>query len=890
MYLTQEQIDVLTQNLRRKKIKLELLDADNKIIETLEGQAIGGSITANANNDIRRSGTIEMAIPVVSGGAFLDQLNGYTVEAGGKIWLDKRIKIYVGIENLFSAVRETVWYKLGVFLINQPTRTLDSNNYTLSFQCIDLMAQLTGKRQGKLTGQTTIIEQGYYDDNNVYHKYRMHDALVSIITELAGISRYSIHPIPDVYEYLPYDIKIGVGGTVYDLLKQFTDILSTWQMYFDLDGVFIIEPIPSGENAIVYDLDNQQYISNTTSADFEHVKNQVVIYGRVNNLTYYAENDDIINRGLPFETYQQLEYIESTGTQWINSGVIPEDTGYSAIIDYMPTYLEFNGGVAREAWIFAQYADGRGWRAGFDNVSRDTGNFYLNGGFTYSQMSSPLNVRTIAKSSSNTMTSSEPMAFFGQTENGNVVYLENGHFRLYSAKIYHNGEIIRDFVPCMNKSTNKAGLYDMVSGVFFENSGTGDFSRGPSVAGANVYYQNNGDDGATLVLGYNAIREGNLTIGGTTFGFRSLDIPNARATNKVKIYNDGILMFESDLVKFENSKNSFGTEYATTQIEAGSILPKEVYFIRIYSAHQTKDANGVEVIDITQPIVFEFMGKQSVSYCLVNDNKDSPFYINSNLKSINYYAGLAKSTDGLELGAGYDLYLNEDITNLENGAIITFMPNALNIYKNGKNYTSVNIYSKSGQLLKNDVKIVKNTWEYNNGTPYRPNLEENKLYNDYTIWELKYEIIGDSAQVVLLGRNPSAITSVLSGGEYDNIYADQLAYERCLYELFNASNLNDSISLSVVPNYLIDVNCKIAYYPNDAQPKNVYDTQPYTVAKDESYSQFVTSLGKKFYVRYNELQYYITKQITYPLGVDSTPQNVSAIRIYDSGNLVGQGY
>ena len=61
-------------------------------------------------------------------------------------------------------------------------------------------------------------------------------------------------------------------------------------MYFNNDGILIIEPIPSGKNAIVYNIDAEQYISDSTNCDFENVKNQIVIYGRLNTLTYFAEN------------------------------------------------------------------------------------------------------------------------------------------------------------------------------------------------------------------------------------------------------------------------------------------------------------------------------------------------------------------------------------------------------------------------------------------------------------------------------------------------------------------------------------------------------------------------------------------------------------------------
>lgn len=686
MYLTQDQIDVLGQNLRKKHLRIELLDNNMHTIDSIAGLVVDGSITATADNDIRRSGTITMAIPTNSSGlSLLDKLDGYSIEVGGKIWLDKYIKIYVGINNLIGD-EEIIWYKLGVFLINEPVRNFSSTEYSISFDCIDLMAKLTGQRQGQLTGITTLIEKGYNDTDAetgepVYVKTKLFDVLVSTITELGGFTRYLIYPIPDKYKYLPYDIKLGIGSTVYDILKEINNILSTWQMYFDLDGVFICEPIPSGKNGIVYNLEKTHYISDSLSVSFENVKNQIVIYGRANSLTYYCENDE---------------------------------------------------------------------------------------------------------------------------SNTNVIYQEN------------------------------------------EDHQT-----------------------ATLVLKYETITASSLTINGSLFGFKSLAQVNALPINAVEIWSGGTkLIYSHDnivasLVKFENSKNSFGKDYPTAQIEAGTFLQNEIYFIRIFDASLNSD----KIIDLNKDIIFEFMGKQQVSYSLVNDNKESPFYINAGFSGVNYYCGLATTPSDKNWGEEYELVLNNDeiLSQLEDGTIITFMANALNIYADGLNATTVNIKVRdpdSGDLtsLLSHVPIVQNVWTNQTRMP----VPQNKLSNDYTIWELKFEANNGNPWFVLNGINRHALTKVLSSGEYDNIYSDQLAYERCLWELFNTSNLNDNIVLGVVPNYLLDVNCKIEHDPTSSLP--------ITVKKD----------------RTEEPQYYIIKSITYPLGVDTTPQNITAARIYDSGNLVGE--
>lgn len=704
MEITQNQIDILARNLRKKRIKLELLDFNMKTIDSLEGLAIGGSITADADNDIRRSGKIDVAISTNPNAAtLLEQLNGLVVEIGGSIWLDKYIKIFVGIDDHLSAENHTNWFNLGVFLINNPIRTFSAQENIISFECIDLMAKLTGNRQGQITSQATIIEQGYYEEENgvaMYKKTKLADAIATTITELGGFYKYSIYPIPEQYQYLPYDIKIGVGATVYDILKELMNVIPTWQMYFDTEGVFIVEPIPSGENSIVYNLDKTQYISSAISSNFENVKNQVVVYGRLNDLTYYTENTaDIL-----------------------------------------------------------------------DNV---------------------------------------------------------------------------------------------------------DYS------------------GDTLILKYSDINIDSLSIGGTTFGFFSLDYANSLPISKVEIYSGGELLLSSNLVKFANSTNSFGNDYATAAIEPYSIEPNEIFFIRVFEATQTIGSGGLETIDISQPIIFEFMGKQSVSYSLVNDNIESPYYINSIFESDNFYVGKSLPLAEGHWGSRYILKINskDNLDEIENGTIITFMANASNIYASDSNCTKIDIVNKEGSTILSDIPMVQNFWQEENGIETRPFVPQNKISNDYTIWQLRYEKIGDNEWFILVGKHPNAIVKIFSGGEYDNIYCDQLAYERCLYELFLYSNMNDTISIDIVPNYLIDVNCKIQHNPNSMLPKNIYTTQQLlTNSSNDIYKEYQTGFNQNFYVKNDNAQYFLTKQVTYHLGVENTPQTISAIRIYDSGNLIGYNY
>lgn len=53
--------------------------------------------------------------------------------------------------------------------------------------------------------------------------------------------------------------------------------------------------------------------------------------------------------------------------------------------------------------------------------------------------------------------------------------------RIYYFRMSNNGILIRDLIPCYRISDDVIGMYDMVNGVFYTNKGTGTFLKGADV-------------------------------------------------------------------------------------------------------------------------------------------------------------------------------------------------------------------------------------------------------------------------------------------------------------------------------------------------------------------------------------------------------------------------
>ena len=252
---------------RNLRAKINLLNFDFQIVDEISGEVTDGSISVDANSDIRRTCSIVM-VAVDS---------KYNIQPGSRVWLDKMIQIFIGVDD--SNMDSVEWINMGIYIIDTPTFMFDAANRTLTFQGLDLMAKMTGQRNGYLEGIPTVIPQGS----------SIRESMIATVTQLGGFTRYVIEENP---QPVPYDIQVDPGGTVYDILRQLRDILPSWQIYFDIDGVFHYDQIPTGQNEpIMYYDDTWEnlVISQTIGTDFSIVKNVVEVWGKTLEPAHYGD-------------------------------------------------------------------------------------------------------------------------------------------------------------------------------------------------------------------------------------------------------------------------------------------------------------------------------------------------------------------------------------------------------------------------------------------------------------------------------------------------------------------------------------------------------------------------------------------------------------------------
>lgn len=289
---SQTDYDLSQLKVRNQRIKVDLLNFNFQTINSLEGRVTDGSISIDATSDIRRTCNITLVVE--------DSTD--IIAPGGQVWLDKFIKVYVGTDNPRNN-NETVWNNMGLFLINNPESVYNATTNTITFEGLDLMAKLTGRRNGQLPAVTTVVPA----------ESKVADVVKQTITQLGGFDKYIIQ---DAGYEIPYDIKKDMGSTIYDLLVEIRDLYSDWEMFFDVDGVFHWQQIPNGINEpVVLDfnqLKQKVIISETIDVDFENVKNHIIVYGRLldNGEQVMATSTDTISSS-PYnvDSIGQINYI-----------------------------------------------------------------------------------------------------------------------------------------------------------------------------------------------------------------------------------------------------------------------------------------------------------------------------------------------------------------------------------------------------------------------------------------------------------------------------------------------------------------------------------------------------------------------------------------------------
>lgn len=187
--------------------------------------------------------------------------------------------------------------------------------------------------------------------------------------------------------------------------------------------------------------------------------------------------------------YQEVEYIQTTGTQYINTGYAPNQNS-KMWLDYQITELQsaMFAGARKTSPSPARYftinsgfkstkmyaAFGTSGNIDLDKITTNrvqtqigSDGIYYNNVLKYTP-------------SITTFQLSENVLLFAVMQNSSDITLYS-KVKIYACKIWENDVLVRDFIPCYRISDNVAGMYDKANNAFYTNDGTGTFIKGNNV-------------------------------------------------------------------------------------------------------------------------------------------------------------------------------------------------------------------------------------------------------------------------------------------------------------------------------------------------------------------------------------------------------------------------
>lgn len=352
--ITASELSSAKQHIQNKFAKIELLNSEFQVVDSLEGVMMNGSINIDANSDMRRTATVK----------FLITDSSFEVDSGGKVWLSNYIQLYLGTYSLLE--NQIIYSKIGLFVIDAPSYEYDAINNSIEMSLLDLMSKLTGLRNGYLEGVPVLIPAGT----------NIREAIIATLA-LGGFTRYVCDeaPAPSV---VPNDLTFPQGTTVFSILSTLRDIYPNYEIYFDVDGVFHYNAIPTGQNEPIQITDvlwQSIVIGEKVDVDFQNIKNYIEVYGRTHSPAYFSTSTQVIGSDITLSiqhTYNYEDGLIYGFTLTNNSGIIAprlrigndpyyyilNDNGTNATIQaetgevyYCVQYVANSGGTPYWRWL-----------------------------------------------------------------------------------------------------------------------------------------------------------------------------------------------------------------------------------------------------------------------------------------------------------------------------------------------------------------------------------------------------------------------------------------------------------------------------------------------------------------------------------------------------------
>lgn len=276
------------ENLKKYYVKIIVLTMDELPIRAIEGRVSAGSINIDGSSSVRRTCNLTF---------LAEEAKNDLTNIDNLLSINKKIKIEIGLENLIdSKYDDIIWFKQGIFVINQPNISHNSQGVTISLSCKDKMCLLNGECGGGLPA--SVIFDSYNqinEDGSITSvENRIFDIIQTLVINYGGesINKVLINDVPleikqivrwigsqdlfyntdtDMYtlnsdavvedgawKTFKYNEDIGyayvnftypgelisnIGENVCSILDKIKNTLGNFEYFYDIDGNFVFQEI-----------------------------------------------------------------------------------------------------------------------------------------------------------------------------------------------------------------------------------------------------------------------------------------------------------------------------------------------------------------------------------------------------------------------------------------------------------------------------------------------------------------------------------------------------------------------------------------------------------------------------------------------------------------------
>lgn len=304
--ITQKDLLIVLQHAAAPGLKLnmEVLDQNQKVIDTLNCSLAGGSMTINGESDLRRTANFTVQ-PTLKEKVRLTE--------NSLLWLNKDVRMSVGLYDVQA--KQYRYYPLGCYVYTDTSGTYDATTDQLTVNCSDFMKKLDGTKNGQL-GALTIRYPAYEENTETGVPVKYNTIRSAVIDTLEKLAHITNHRIDDIGEYkampeynadwqkyreenqnkwntIPFDQEFTSGTTILSILTTFRDLYPGYEMFFDMEtNAFVCQMIPlCYEDDIFLDdhFIRRVLISENTSVDMSAVRNVCEVWGKQIDANFYAD-------------------------------------------------------------------------------------------------------------------------------------------------------------------------------------------------------------------------------------------------------------------------------------------------------------------------------------------------------------------------------------------------------------------------------------------------------------------------------------------------------------------------------------------------------------------------------------------------------------------------